>query len=86
MGRGLSYRLSISIAQSNLFRDVWMVVPTYHLAARIMDDAGFAGRLRGIPEDDEGVDTVKVCSTQARFWLAPPVIQMRCVEMGSRCW
>ncbi|KAG0158583.1 hypothetical protein PDIDSM_6098 [Penicillium digitatum] len=37
-------------------RNVWMVVPTYHLAARIMDDAGFAGRLRGIPEDDEGVD------------------------------
>jgi hypothetical protein len=21
-----------------------------------MDDAGFAGRLRGIPEDDEGID------------------------------
>ncbi|CAI7608208.1 unnamed protein product [Penicillium glandicola] len=37
-------------------RNVWMVAPTYHLAARIMDDAGFAGRLRGIPEDDEGVD------------------------------
>ncbi|KAJ5821172.1 uncharacterized protein N7525_010456 [Penicillium rubens] len=37
-------------------RNVWMVAPTYHLAARIMDDAGFAGRLRGIPEDDEGID------------------------------
>ncbi|CAG8167940.1 unnamed protein product [Penicillium nalgiovense] len=37
-------------------RNVWMVAPTYHLAARIMDDAGFAGRLRGIPEDDEGVN------------------------------
>ncbi|KAJ5961288.1 uncharacterized protein N7479_008438 [Penicillium vulpinum] len=37
-------------------RNVWMVAPTYHLAARVMDDAGFAGRLRGIPEDDEGVD------------------------------
>jgi DNA-binding transcriptional MocR family regulator len=33
-----------------------MVAPTYFLAARIMDDAGFAGRLRGIPEDDEGID------------------------------
>ena len=37
-------------------RHVWMVEPTYHLACRIMDDSGFAGRLRGIPEDNEGVD------------------------------
>ncbi|KAJ5091392.1 hypothetical protein NUU61_006262 [Penicillium alfredii] len=37
-------------------RNVWMVAPTYHLAARIMDDAGFAGKLRGVPEDQEGVD------------------------------
>ncbi|KAJ5767323.1 uncharacterized protein N7511_004939 [Penicillium nucicola] len=37
-------------------RNVWMVAPTYFLAARIMDDAGFAGRLRGVPEDDEGID------------------------------
>ncbi|KAJ6035582.1 uncharacterized protein N7446_010344 [Penicillium canescens] len=37
-------------------RNVWMVAPTYYLAARIMDDAGFAGRLRGVPEDDEGID------------------------------
>lgn len=39
-------------------RNVWMVEPTYHLACRIMDDSGFAGRLRGIPEDDEGLDVV----------------------------
>jgi DNA-binding transcriptional MocR family regulator len=37
-------------------RNVWLVAPTYHLAARIMDDAGFATRLRGIPEDEEGID------------------------------
>ncbi|KAF3397909.1 Uncharacterized protein F1880_006240 [Penicillium rolfsii] len=37
-------------------REVWMVDPTYHLAGRIMDDAGFAGRIRGVPEDEEGVD------------------------------
>lgn len=37
-------------------RNVWMVAPTYFLAARILDDAGFAGRLRGIPEDDEGIN------------------------------
>ena len=37
-------------------RNVWMVDPTYHLAGRMMDDAGFAGRVRGVPEDDEGID------------------------------
>ncbi|KAJ5578444.1 uncharacterized protein N7459_007408 [Penicillium hispanicum] len=37
-------------------RNVWMVEPTYHLAERIMDDAGFAGRIYGVPEDDEGID------------------------------
>lgn len=33
-----------------------MVAPTYYLACRIMDDSGFAGRLRGIPEDEGGID------------------------------
>ena len=33
-----------------------MVDPTYHLAGRMMDDAGFAGRICGVPEDDEGID------------------------------
>lgn len=37
-------------------RHVWMVAPTYYLACRIMDDAGFAGRLRAVPEDEEGLD------------------------------
>lgn len=35
---------------------VWMVVPAYFLAFKIFQDAGFAGRLRAVPEDDEGVD------------------------------
>ncbi|KAF7717172.1 Uncharacterized protein PECH_004024 [Penicillium ucsense] len=37
-------------------RGVWMVDPTYFLAGRIVDDAGFSGRIHGVPEDDEGVD------------------------------
>ncbi|KAJ5901764.1 Pyridoxal phosphate-dependent transferase major region subdomain 1 [Penicillium taxi] len=37
-------------------RNVWMVDPTYHLACRMMDDAGFAGRARAVPEDGEGID------------------------------
>src|SRR2546421_569310 len=34
-------------------KNVWMVAPTYFLASRIFEDAGFYGRLRSIPEDDE---------------------------------
>lgn len=37
-------------------RNVWMVAPTYFLACRIFDDSGFSGRMRGIPEDEEGID------------------------------
>ena len=37
-------------------RNVWMVAPTYFLACRIFDDAGFAGRIKGVPEDEQGVD------------------------------
>jgi DNA-binding transcriptional MocR family regulator len=37
-------------------RNVWMVAPTYYLACRIFDDAGFAGKIRGVPEDEQGVD------------------------------
>ena len=37
-------------------RNIWMVAPTYFLACQILEDSGFAGRLRGVPEDDDGVD------------------------------
>jgi DNA-binding transcriptional MocR family regulator len=37
-------------------RNVWMIAPTYYLACRIFDDSGFAGKLKGIPEDEEGAD------------------------------
>ena len=37
-------------------RNVWMVSPTYYLACRIFADAGFDNRLRGVPEDEEGID------------------------------
>ncbi|KAJ5434867.1 Pyridoxal phosphate-dependent transferase major region subdomain 1 [Penicillium cf. griseofulvum] len=35
---------------------VWLVDPTYHLVFRVFEDAGFSGRMRGIPEDGEGMD------------------------------
>lgn len=37
-------------------RNIWLVTPTYYLACRIFHDAGFMNRLRGVPEDDEGID------------------------------
>lgn len=37
-------------------RNVWMISPTYYLACRIFEDSGFHGRLRSVPEDEEGVD------------------------------
>ena len=37
-------------------RNVWMVSPTYFLACRIFEDSGFYGRLRSVPEDNEGID------------------------------
>lgn len=37
-------------------RNVWMVAPTYYLACRIFADAGFDGRLRAVPEDEQGID------------------------------
>ena len=37
-------------------RNIWMVAPTYYLACRIFDDSGFAGRIKGVPEDSEGID------------------------------
>jgi hypothetical protein len=33
-----------------------MAAPCYFLACRIFEDAGFAGRLRAVPEDAEGID------------------------------
>ncbi|KAJ6780474.1 hypothetical protein PWT90_01840 [Aphanocladium album] len=35
---------------------VWAVAPVYHLAVPIFNDAGFGGRVRATPEDDDGVD------------------------------
>ncbi|RSL49843.1 hypothetical protein CEP51_015433 [Fusarium floridanum] len=37
-------------------RRIWMVEPTYFLACPVFEDCGFAGKLRGVPEDDEGID------------------------------
>lgn len=42
-------------ADPNVTKRIWMMCPTYFLAGRIFEDAGYAGRLRAVPEDDEGM-------------------------------
>lgn len=37
-------------------RAIWVVAPCYHLACAMFEDAGFAGRLRAVPEDNHGID------------------------------
>ncbi|KAL4898160.1 pyridoxal phosphate-dependent transferase [Aspergillus ambiguus] len=37
-------------------RKVWIVEPSYYLGFRIFEDAGFGGRLHGVPEGMDGVD------------------------------
>ncbi|KAI7227675.1 PLP-dependent transferase [Hortaea werneckii] len=38
-------------------RYIWIVAPAYMLAFRVFEqDGGFAGRLRAVPEDEEGID------------------------------
>lgn len=35
---------------------IYIVAPTYHLVCDIFEDHGFTGRLRAIPEDEQGLD------------------------------
>lgn len=37
-------------------RAIWMVEPSYFLACPIFVDNGFQGMMKGVPEDDEGLD------------------------------
>lgn len=37
-------------------RNMFIVEPGYFLSFRVFEDAGFHGRLRGVPEDEEGID------------------------------
>lgn len=35
---------------------IWLPVPTYHLVFQTFEDAGFHGRMGGVPEDELGMD------------------------------
>ncbi|PFH59112.1 hypothetical protein XA68_12778 [Ophiocordyceps unilateralis] len=45
-----------SFTDPSYTRAVWIVEPCYHLGCGIFEDAGFGGRLRAAPGDEEGVD------------------------------
>ena len=36
--------------------DIFFAAPAYMLAFRIFEDNGFSGKMRAIPEDDDGID------------------------------
>lgn len=48
--------LLLTFTDPAITQAVWMVAPTYFCACRVFDDAGFAGRMRAVPEDQEGLD------------------------------
>ncbi|KAF4539992.1 Aminotransferase protein [Lasiodiplodia theobromae] len=66
VGNGASATLLTAVlrlADPSYTRAIWMVEPTYFLACPIFADAGFGGdeedgasRMRGVPEDEEGID------------------------------
>jgi len=37
-------------------RNIWIVAPAYMLAFRVFEDAGFSGKMKAVPEDEEGID------------------------------
>jgi DNA-binding transcriptional MocR family regulator len=37
-------------------KSIFVIEPAYFLSFRVFEDAGFGGRLKGIPEDNQGVD------------------------------
>ena len=52
-------------------RRIWMVEPTYFLACPVFEDCGFIGKLRGVPEDEEGIDlgflSSAIAKTEAEY-------------------
>jgi DNA-binding transcriptional MocR family regulator len=40
----------------NATKCIWMVEPTYFMACTIFQDAGFTGKMKGVPENEHGPD------------------------------
>lgn len=56
---GASQSLSViltAITDPSYTRNIWVVAPGYFMAFKILEDAGFVGRLRAVPETSSGPD------------------------------
>ena len=56
---GASQSLSIMLqvlTDPLVTKAVWMIVPCFHLAFRVFEDAGLTGKLRAVEESEEGID------------------------------
>ncbi|CAK7225198.1 Valine--pyruvate aminotransferase [Sporothrix bragantina] len=51
---------------------VWVSAPCYFLMCPIFEDSGFAGRLRAVPEDDQGTDVKALERGFKEFESSPP--------------
>lgn len=45
-----------SYTDPSVTRAIWLVAPVFHLVCPTLEDAGFAGRLKAVPEDEDGLD------------------------------
>ena len=68
-------------------QNVYMVAPTYFLACRMFEDSGFAGRLKAVPEDAEGIDIDYLERILEMKTTASPITQKEvCQELSlSTC-
>jgi len=56
-------------------RKIWIVAPGYFMAFKIFEDAGFVGRMKGVLEDDGGLDVrwlrreMQACEGEKEGWV-----------------
>lgn len=70
-----------SFSEPVVTRAIWMAAPCYHLACGIFEDAGFKGRLKAVPEDEDGIDVDilerKICELEKDEEKSHPDVQVR---------
>ncbi|RSM07136.1 hypothetical protein CDV31_008785 [Fusarium ambrosium] len=72
-----------SFTDPNVTQAVWCVAPCYHLVFQIFRDAGFEGRLKAFPEDEEGIDIEALEEKLAQFEENPPEAKPRFSDPGQ---
>lgn len=64
-----------AVTDPNVTQRIWVVAPAYFLAFKIFEDAGFAGRLRAVPEMDEADGKSKFSGPDVQ-WLRRQIQQV----------